>query len=27
MYDVAGLAVAAGCFAFAFFLIWALAKI
>jgi len=27
MYDLAGLAVAAGCFAFAFFLIWALAKI
>ena len=23
MYDLAGLAVAAGCFAFAFFLIWA----
>jgi len=27
MYDLAGLAVAAGCFAFAFFLIWALGKI
>ncbi|MGE5272475.1 MAG: hypothetical protein ACM3QU_01715 [Verrucomicrobiota bacterium] len=27
MYDLAGLAVAAGCFAFAFVLIWVLAKI
>ena len=27
MYDLAGLSVAAGCFAFAFFLIWVLAKI
>ena len=27
MYDLAGLAVAAACFAFAFFLVWVLAKI
>jgi len=27
MYDLAGLAVAAACFAFAFFLIWALGRI
>jgi len=27
MYDLAGLSIAAGCFAFAFFLIWVLAKI
>jgi len=27
MYDLAGLAVAAACFAFAFLLVWVLAKI